>query len=119
MRRAGLASDPWVDAAAAVRHAVLLTPGVSGVSESATFQTRGPGGSVAGVALTASPGGARLVVGVVVGLDLSTDPLADVARSVRTAAQAAWERARVVGPEGAPLAVDVDVHLVDVAAGRG
>ncbi len=107
--------DPWVDAAAAVRHAVLITEGVAGVSESAAFQTRGPGGAVAGVALTASPGGAHLAVGVVVGPDL--DPLAAVARSVRTAAEAAWERARVVGPEGDPLAVDIDVHLVDVLTG--
>ncbi len=112
-----LAPDPWVDAAAAVRHAVLITEGVAGVSESAAFQTRGPGGSVAGVALRAAPGGAHLAVGVVVGLDLVADPLADVARSVRTAARAAWERARLVGPEGTPLTVAVDVHLVDGTGG--
>ncbi|WP_412061029.1 hypothetical protein [Rubrivirga sp. IMCC45206] len=110
------AIDPWVDAAAAVRHAVLLTDGVSGVSESAAFQTCGVGGAVDGVALAPAPGGARLAVGVVVGPETAPDHVGGVARLVRSAVLAAWARARMTGPSGDPLPLHVAVHIVDLAS---
>lgn len=107
------AMTPLIDAAASVRHAVLLTPGVADLSQSAAFQTCGPGRTVRGVALEAVPDGARVFVGVVIEDD--DRPLTALARSVRTAAEAAWARARVEDEAGAPVALEVTVHVVDMA----
>lgn len=111
-------ADGWIRAAAAVRHAVLTTAGVAGLSESAAFQTHGRGPAVRGVALRASDRGpVRLDVGVVVEAAVASDPdrLAGLARFVRSAAEAAWVRAGVRSASGRAVPVEVAVHLVDVA----
>lgn len=111
--------DPWVAAAEAVRLAVLTTPGIADLSDSAAFQTHGRGVAVRGVALRpAGPRAARLEVGVVVEAEVATDPdrLGGVARSVRTAASAAWARTGLQSTSGQALRAEVTVHVVDLDA---
>ena len=109
--------DPWVAGAEAVRLAVLTTPGVVALAESAAFQTHGPGAAVYGVALRSrGPGPVVLAVGVVIeaGVTLDPDCLGGVVRSVRTAAEAAWARTGLRAAPGRVAPVEVAVHVVDV-----
>ena len=117
--RAGarLPRDPWVVAASAVRHAALTTDGVAALSESALYQTQGPGQSVRGVAVTRGTLGApRISVGVIVDADIAADPdrLAGVCRRVRAASGAAWARAMRRDRDG-PRIAPVTVHVVDIS----
>ena len=109
-------SDTWLDAAAAVRHAVMFTDGVADVPRSAAFQTCGRGQAVQGVTLDVGPdGAARLAVAVVVEAGDGAPPLSAVSRLVRTAAEAAWARVGLRDGTDAPVPLTVAVHLVDVA----
>ena len=107
----GGAADPWLEAAAALRHAALDVAGVAALSESAAFQTRGRGPAVAGVALAPLLGGGiRADVALVVGAEAASEPgrLEAVARLAGQAVRAAWDR---LG-EAAPF--ELQIHVVDV-----
>ena len=110
-------SDPWVDAAAAVRHAALMTEGVAGLSESAVYQTLGPGQAVRGVGVTrGETGHPQIEIGVIVDAEVAADRdrLSGACRRVRAAAESAWARSVRRDHEGHGVAV-VRVHVVDVS----
>ena len=106
----GGAGDPWLEAAAALRHAALEVDGVAGLSESAAFQTRGRGPAVTGVALAPLVGGGlRADVALVVGAAATEEPgLEAVARLAGQAVRAAWDRL------GEETPFELQVHVVDV-----
>lgn len=107
------ATDAWLDAATALRHAALDVPGVAALSASAAFQTRGRGPAVAGVALAPLlGGGVRADVALVVAAEAATEPgrLEAVARLAGQAVRAAWDRV------GDPSPFELRVHVVDVDA---
>ena len=108
-------TDAWMEAASALRHAALGVDGVIGLSESASFQTRGPGTSVYGVALAPLLSGGLLAdIAVVVDANALHGlwTLAALAQSVESAVYATWERI------GDREELTVHVHVVDLAARR-
>ena len=109
-RAPGGAADPWLDAAAALRHAALEVAGVAALSDSAAFQTRGRGPAVAGVALAPLVGGGiRADVALVVGSEaVENAGLEPVSRFAGQAVRAAWDRL------GDPSPFEVQIHVVDV-----
>ena len=110
-------SDPWVDAAAAVRHAALTTEGVAGLSGSAVYQTLGPGRAVRGVGVRrGKTGHPEIEIGVIVDAEVAADQdrLSGTCRRIRTAAESAWARSVRRDHKGHSIAV-VRVHVVDVS----